>query len=281
MPLQVDVRFRWVDLGVLDVPLILFGGPYSNVHALDALLAVTKGRGIAPEHMISTGDVVAYCADGAACMSRLRVHGVQVVAGNCEKQLAADADDCGCGFGAGSACDLLSAGWYAHARRRIDAHDRTYLAGLSDGIVFRHHGKRFAVIHGGVTDLSRFLWPVSYERSFKAEIAAITDMIGPVDGVIAGHCGMAFRREIDGVEWINAGTIGMPENDGLTDTRFLSLTGGTPRIEHLAYDHLAASRAMLDAGLTQGYDRALLAGFWPSEDVLPASLRRNPAVSGV
>ena len=55
------------------------------------------------------------------------------------------------------------------------------------------------------------------------------------------------------------------------------LEGGRPRLLRLAYDHAAAAADMRAAGLTQGYDRALETGWWPSEDVLPPALRRASA----
>jgi hypothetical protein len=42
----------------------------------------------------------------------------------------------------------------------------------------------------------------------------------------------------------------------------------------LSYDVDSAVKDMKDAGLTQGYHRALSSGVWPSEDVLPQALRR-------
>ena len=70
------------------------------------------------------------------------------------------------------------------------------------------------------------------------------------------------------------GALGMPQNDGDPRTSFVVLENGKARIERLSYDHAAASQAMRDAGLTQGYETSLKTGYWPSEDVLPISLRR-------
>jgi len=36
-----------------------------------------------------------------------------------------------------------------------------------------------------------------------------------------------------------------------------------------------AAEAMIAAGLTQGYETALLTGYWPSEDILPLELRKE------
>ncbi len=264
-----------LDLGVIEGRVLLFGGPYSNLAALEAVVARASAMGVPPGRCICTGDVVAYGADPADCVALVRRAGMPVVAGNVERQLGAYGDHCGCGFAAGSTCDLLSAGWFAHADAAIGAQDRAWMAALPDMITFEQAGRRLAVIHGGATDVSRFLWPVSDEAEFAAEVAAIQAAAGPVDAVVSGHCGVDFMRRVAGVEWINAGVIGLPPNDGTPQTRFAILDGGQARIEALDYDHARAARAMRAAGLVQGYERALETGFWPSEEVLPCVLRRS------
>lgn len=271
---------RVQDLGQLDGPVLLFGGPYSNLPATRALIAKARALGIGADHMICTGDLVAYCASPKETVAEIRALGCAVVAGNCEKQLAANALHCGCGFEEGSACDLLSAGWYAHANARIGAADRQWMAALPDILCFHHQGRRCAVIHGGVRDISRFLWPVSPEAAFQEELDHVRAVIGPVDMVIAGHCGIAFQRDIGAIQWLNAGVIGMPPNNGRPKAQYAVLRGGTAEILELSFDHASAARQMAEHGLTQGYDRALLSGYWPSEDVLPPSLRRSALASG-
>lgn len=263
------------DLGELTGPVLLFGGPYSNLQATRALIDVARARGIPPERVICTGDLVAYCGEPAETVATVRAFGCPVVAGNCEKQMAAHAMTCGCGFEAGSACDRLAAGWYAYAGAAIGAEDRTWMGGLPDMIVFRHAGRRCAVIHGGATEISRFIWPVSGDSVFTEEIDRIKALAGDVDMVIGGHCGVAFGRFAGGVEWVNAGVIGMPANDGRAATRYAVLDHGGAELVLLDYDHAAAQAAMAAVGLVQGYDAALLSGWWPSEDVLPDEMRRR------
>lgn len=274
---------RHLDLGVLEGPLLLFGGPYSNAQALGALVLEAQNAGFAPEAMICTGDVVAYCAQPAATvavMRALQAQGMTVIAGNVERQLAAHAPDCGCGFDEGTTCDRLSAGWYGFADRHLGREERRWMAGLPDIASFSHHGRRYAVIHGGATDVARFLWECSPEGDFAAELRAIAAIAGPVDGVIAGHSGLPFLRRVAGVDWINAGVIGMPPNDGAPQTRYAVLEAGVPGIRTLDYDAAGAHAHMAGAGLTQGYDAALLSGWWPSEDVLPGALRRQSLARG-
>ncbi len=261
---------RVSDFGRYDTPLVLFGGPYSNLHALKALSKVLDGR-----PALCTGDLVAYSASPVETVALMQSLAIPSIAGNCERQLATGALDCGCGFEDGSACDLLSQGWYSHLSKTCDADTVAYLDSLPEIGTFTHQNRRYAVIHGGATRINRFIWPDAPDDVFQEEFAALEAAIGPFDGVVAGHSGIAFHRRVDGLQWINAGVIGLPPHDGRPDTRYAVLKDGEVVIERLAYDHEGARAAMEEAGLTQGYHATLTTGIWPSEDVLPPSLRRG------
>ena len=149
------------DFGAFDGPVVLFGGPYSNPAALEALSDVV---GDAPA--ICTGDVVAYCADPVATVNLMQAMAVACIAGNCERQVAEGALDCGCGFETGSACDLLSRGWYSFLSEACDPDTIAWLDDQPEIGVFTQKGRRYGVIHGGVSAISRFIWPDSSEEVF-------------------------------------------------------------------------------------------------------------------
>lgn len=261
---------QFKDLGTIAGEITVFGGVYSNMQALEALLGTARGT------LICTGDLVAYCGAPAEVVARMQRTPVHVIAGNCEKQLAAGALDCGCGFEAGTVCDALSARWYAHANAQVGESARKWMAGLPDMLRFEHGGRTYAVLHGGASDVARFVWSVSAAKVFTEELNLLNEVMGHVDIVLAGHSGIAFERSINGARWVNAGAIGMPPHDGGQTTEFLRISPvGDLRFERLAYDVAGAVQDMTRAGLTQGYDRALQTGIWPSEDVLPQQLRRS------
>ena len=260
------------DFGRFSGPVALFGGTYSNFHATAAFRQETRGL-----PALCTGDVVAYGADAAETVALVRDAGWPVVAGNCERQVAVGADDCGCGFDKDSSCDLLSRNWYPSALAACDVDRREWMAGLPDIGVFLGDELRYAVIHGGVTTVSRFLWPSSPEEEFAEEIEAVEAIVGPVDGIVAGHCGIAFQRRVAGRHWINGGAIGLPPHDARPETRYAVLSDGEAVIRRLSYDHASARAAMEAKGLAQGYHCTLTTGIWPSEDVLPPELRRRSA----
>ena len=248
---------------VADAAVLVFGGCYSNRQATEALLAHAAQRGIPPERMICTGDVVAYGADPAATVTLVRDAGVHVVMGNCEEQLAAGAADCGCGFAPGSACDLLSGAWFAHAASALDASALDWMRTLPRRIDLQLGRYRLAVVHGSAGVINEFVF---------ASTAGVVPQ--GYDGVVAGHCGLPFTRTVEGRLWHNSGAVGMPANDGTQRVWFSVLSPGPDRltIEHVAfdYDYRSAASAMRGARLPEGYAGALETGLWPNCDVLPA-----------
>ena len=273
-------HLKHLDLGVLDDTVLLFGGPYSNAQAMQALVAKAAVRGIAGGQMICTGDVVAYAGDPVETVAQIRALGCAVVAGNCEIQIAQGAPDCGCGFEEGTACDLLSVGWFDYATQQIDIADKSWMGDLPDVVTFTHFGKRYAVIHGGVDDVARFIWRTTPEAVLNAEWDALEQAIGTVNHIIAGHSGIPFQREMSRGRWINAGVIGMPAHDGHQETCFATLEKGEVTFHPLAYDANRAAARMKAAGLPPDYAQSLLSGYWPSEDILPDALRVRASASG-
>ncbi len=258
-------------------PVLIFGGPYSNLAATRAMREQAQILGIPPANCICTGDVVAYCAQPEATIGLLREWGVAVVMGNCEESLGNEAADCGCGFEEGSTCSLLSVGWYTYAARQIGDQQRTWMRDLPRAVTFTLQGRRFRVIHGGVEQINRFVFPSTAAEDKVRQLRA-----AHADVVVGGHCGIPFGQAVAGGVWLNAGVIGMPANDGTRDGWYLTLTPGDDGItaawHRLGYAAETEAQAMRRAGLDNGYAEALVSGLWPSMDVLPEVERAQRGV---
>ncbi len=248
-------------------PVMVVGGPYSNLRATEAAMAEAEHLGIPPSQIICTGDVVAYCAEPEETARAIAGWGCHTIQGNCEQQIAAGAADCACNFEEGSACDLLAKGWYPFAADRVSNEMRAWMAGLPETLTFSLCGLDFRVVHGGTHSVSR--WVFASEQELIAEECGLAG----ADLVIAGHCGLPFIARAGKSTWFNAGVIGMPANDGSTDVWYGLITPGDKGVvlstHRLTYDHQGAAAAMRRSGHANGYARTLVTGLWPSLDVLP------------
>jgi predicted phosphodiesterase len=257
-----------LDLGNLTGTLLLFGGPYSNLQAIQALRRRAEELHIDPANIICTGDSIAYCAQPNETLELLRQWGITLLMGNCEQSLASDSNDCGCGFEAGSTCDALADSWYRYSVKTVSQSHKQWMRNLPQIIRFTYQHKTFAVVHGSAAQMNQFIFPSTDERIKFQQIKLVQ-----ADGIIAGHSGLPFTQVIDDKLWHNPGVIGMPANEGNASVWY-SLwhpAGNQIQIEHhrLQYDAMAAKQYMLAAGLNNGYAEALLSGLWPSMDVLP------------
>lgn len=257
-----------VDLGNIDEPLVVCGGAYGNLEALQALFAAAQSHGVPPQRIIHTGDVVAYCADPVATADLLRASGAIAIQGNVEASLAGDQADCGCGFEPRSTCASLAKHWFAYVDARIGPELRKWMAGLPRQLTFSLAGTPVRVVHGGVSETSLFLFPSSPAASFSAEFERAQAQV-----VIAGHCGLPFTRVFEWGVWHNSGSLGLPANDG-TARVWYSLIAPTSAgivFEHRAldYDYRSARAKMLAVGLPRGYADTLETGLWPSLSILP------------
>jgi pyruvate-formate lyase-activating enzyme/predicted phosphodiesterase len=264
-----DIMRAELPLLRFNAPIAIFGGCYSNLEATVALFEHLDRLGIPASHRICTGDIVAYGADAEACVQLVRGAAGHVVMGNCEESLAAAKPDCDCGFPEGSACQRLSAAWFAHADRQISPESRYWMDTLPRRIDLEIGGARLAVVHGGMVQINQFIF-----ASTSGKIKASQLNHANVDGVIGGHCGVPFSQSVAGRLWHNSGAVGMPANDGTARIWFSIITPMEHglEIQHraISYDHAAAAEKMHAADLPKEYAFALDTGLWPNCDILPA-----------
>jgi alkylhydroperoxidase/carboxymuconolactone decarboxylase family protein len=292
-------------INTLTGPVLVFGGAYSNLQALTALRAEAERRGIAPQNVICTGDTAGYCAEPEECLNLLEDWGCHAIAGNVETNLVNGQDDCGCGFGDGSRCDMFAKLWYDYAARNVQTKGMAYMAGLPDILRFTYAGKETVILHGSPRNQSEFIWrstPAELKQQFLADLKA--------DVAIGGHCGLPFAEQLTIAEpsdasfgltklvegssdeglkqhnassfWLNAGVIGMPANDGTPRTWFLVLddaNGFDFDFHPLDYDHVSAKSKMIsDRRLPVSYAATLTTGVWDNTEIMPETEEKREGI---
>ena len=146
------------DLGIIKGKILLFGGVYSNLQALEALKAIAEKENIPAENCICTGDIVGYCAQPEETVQLFKIWKAKSILGNVEIQLAESAEDCGCDFTEGSRCDGFSKLWYPFAQSKLSKNSIEYLATLPDHISFTYANKKVTVVHGDYFNVSEFVF---------------------------------------------------------------------------------------------------------------------------
>lgn len=259
------------NLGNVAGKILLFGGVYSNLQALEALKQIAEHEGIKAENCICSGDIVGYCAQPEETVQLFKIWNAKSIAGNVEIQLRAGAEDCGCDFRKGSRCDGFSQQWYPYAKSLLSKTSLDFMNTLPDHITFNYAGKKVMVVHGSYFNTSEFIFKSSpwhiKEPNFSIENTNY-------DIIIGGHCGLPFHHKENDKLWLNPGVIGMPANDGNPSVWYAILDDTTGTVTHkhhtLNYNYRLTSQLMQNELLPKEYARTIITGIWDNTEILPA-----------
>lgn len=248
--------------------VLLFGGVYSNLQALEKLKSIAEKNNIPPENCICTGDIVGYCAQPEETIQLFKLWGAKSIAGNVEIQLREGAEDCGCDFRKGSRCDGFSQLWYPYAQSKLSKSSLDFIKEIPDHIQFTYAEKKTIVVHGSWTNVSEFIF-----KSTPWEVKQSTFEATKSDLIIAGHCGLPFKQIENEKLWINPGVIGMPANDGNPTVWYAVLNDAEKEVSitHHAmnYNHKLTSKLMYNGLLPEEYARTIITGIWDNTEILP------------
>ncbi|WP_286748399.1 metallophosphoesterase family protein [Roseivirga sp. UBA1976] len=255
------------DIGTLCSEVMVFGGVYSNLQALEALHEIAGEKEIPASNIICTGDMVGYCAQPVEVLDFIRNWGIHAILGNVEIQLKEGEEDCGCNFNDGSRCDLFSRQWYPFAQSQVRSEQIEWLRELPEFIRFQFAGKSCFVLHGGLENTSEYI----FESTPDERKRAILDQTQS-DIILAGHCGLPFNSPVEDKLWLNPGVIGMPANDGTPRVWYMLLNdrnGFSFQHQSFTYNHDLANQLMLEKGLPKTYAATLKSGIWDNCEILP------------
>jgi predicted phosphodiesterase len=248
--------------------LLLFGGSYGNIEALESLRDWAEKNHFEPSQVFFSGDAAAYCADPEACYRLLQEWNCHSISGNVETQLRDGADDCGCEFTEGGRCDVFSRNWFPFVQNSISQQSLDWISKLPDWIEFEFAGKRVVLLHGSHEHNAEYIFASTpVERKLQIMEALQVDL------VLAGHSGLPFHQKIGNKVWVNSGALGMPANDRTTDVWFATIELKNDQIQfqhhRLTYNHEEAARKMRSRNLPESYAKTLEDGIWDNCEILP------------
>jgi putative phosphoesterase len=228
---------------------------HGMVQALDAVLDELSSDEV--DVLVVGGDVAAG-PQPAETLEHLRTLGDRVrwVRGNADRAVATgDAD------GLSSEVEAVIR-WTA---AQLTDEQRSFLGSLPESVVLE------------VTDLGAVCFCHGTPRSDEEIVTEATpddhmrDVLAAVSApvVVAGHTHMQFDRSIDGVRWVNAGSVGMPYEGEVA--AFWALLGPDVELRKTSFDVERAAEAILASGWPEadGFVRENVRTAIRREDVVP------------
>lgn len=156
---------------------------------------------------------------------------------------------------------------------QLKSPNRSYLKNLPEEFRLDVDGKSVVMVHGSVTSNSEHLGPETpIER-----LSQLADVCR-CDVITCGHSHRGFHRRVDGVDFINPGSVGRPEgNDRRASFAFVDISSDNVEVQlcRVEYDVERTVRAIREASLPENFAKMLKYG--KNLEEIQAQLRSNPA----
>lgn len=240
---------------------------HANIQALDAVLADIAAK--SAEATYHLGDLVGYSANPNEVVARLRERRIAGIAGNYDSTVATGYKHCGCRY-EDARQEELSHVSYEFTRRAVTPDTKQYLGALPFSMDLRPlgghaSGPRVVLVHGTPV-LNTVYWTADRSDAFCLKMAAVAGLESG-DVIAFGHTHLPWYRMVEGIHFLNTGSVGRPK-DGDPRPGYVLLTvgEGLPAVEFIrvGYDVEAAAEAVRAAGLPGDFADFLLAGGMPA-----------------
>lgn len=231
----------------------MIGDIHANLPALETVLSHAQAQGA--DGVWNVGDCVGYGAFPVETVRRLQMGRALSIAGNFDLQVL--------DFPRRQErwCEMLSPAkfrTFEWTHGQLGAEERRYLRLLPREVRQDVAGQRVLLAHGSPISIEEHLTPATPQARLRelAQTAA-------ADLVICGHSHQPFVRRVDGVWFINTGSVGRPDDgDPRACYALLDLDTQGLNVQHyrLAYDLERAVAALRAQGLPEALAQMFLQG---------------------
>ena len=217
----------------------LISDVHANLPALEATLEHIREHA-RPDATYHLGDLVGYAPWPDETVSLLRELGVEGVAGNYDSTVAAAYKHCGCRY-EDPRQEALSHRSFEWTLRHVSAETRRCLAALPFRVDLRPRGGHapgptVILVHGAPT-LNTLYWTEDRADAFCTRMA---EQAGARAGdvICFGHTHRPWHREVEGIHFVNTGSVGRPKDgDWRAGYVVLDMSGDAPGVEFVRVEY--------------------------------------------
>lgn len=237
---------------------------HANLPALETVLEDIGRRGNV-ETTYHLGDLVGYAPWPDETVALLRARGVHGISGNYDSTVATNYKHCGCRY-EDPHQEALSHASFAWTLARTSVATKAHLAALPFRLDLRPlgghlGGPTLTLVHGTPT-LNTLYWTEDRPDSFCIKMARLAGLQSG-DVIAFGHTHIPWHREIEGIHFVNTGSVGRPKDgDWRAGYVLVELTDGEPRVQfvRIPYDVDCAARGILASELPHEFADYLRTG---------------------
>ena len=240
---------------------------HGNLPALEAVLEDIDSRDDV-DAVYHLGDLVGYAPWPNEVAALLRERGILGIAGNYDSTVATDYDHCGCKADTPRQ-EELSHMSYDWTREHVSEETKRFLGQLPFRMDLRprggHKSKPQIILVHGTPTLNTLYWTEDRPDSFCKKMA---DTAGAKEGDLMafGHTHKPWHREVEGIHFVNTGSVGKPK-DGDWRAGYVLVEpaekGFAVEFVRVEYDLDRSMEAIRDSKLPDEFAEQLAAGGTP------------------
>ena len=246
------------------VHIALISDIHANLPALDAVLTDIGRRDVQATYHV--GDLVGYAPWPNEVVAFLSERGITGVSGNYDSTVGLDYKHCGCRYEDPSQ-EALSHLSFAWTKQACTIETKSSLAALPfrlDLHPLGSHaaGPRIVLVHG-TPSLNTVYWTEDRTDDFCRKMAELAGLKSG-DAIAFGHTHLSWHRVVDGMHFVNTGSVGRPK-DGDPRAGYSLFTIGNDSsigVEHIrvTYDVAKAAEAIRASTLPHEFASYLESG---------------------
>jgi predicted phosphodiesterase len=243
----------------------LISDVHSNLPALEAVLRDLDGRGDV-DFVYHLGDLVGYAPWPNEVVELVRERRIPGIAGNYDSTVANDYKHCGCKADSARG-EELSHESYEWTREHVTPETKRALGELPFRMDVRTRGghtskPQMVLVHGAPT-LNTLYWTEDRPDAFCSKMARAA---GAKEGdlIAFGHTHKPWTREVEGVRFVNTGSVGKPKDSDWRACYVLVEADeeglGAPEFVRVEYDLERAMDAVRESELPNEFAEQLRTG---------------------
>ena len=180
---------------------------------------------------------------------------------NYDEGVGFNKDDCGCHYVKPFDIEMSNIS-FLWTREHTSDSNKKWLRTLPREIRLEVEGKRILLCHGSPRSTTEYLFE-NRSDGFLRRFAAGGKDDANADIIVFGHTHVPYHRVVDGVHFVNSGSVGRPKDaDNRAGYVVLILENGNIQLEvvRLNYDVELAAKRLVDAGLPDYFAAYLRTG---------------------
>lgn len=239
--------------------IAIFSDIHANLPAMQAVRAHIESGGY--DAVYCLGDLGGYASQPNEVQAEIMAMGCPTILGNYDEGVAFHHHDCGCHYVKPFDIEMSNTS-FLWTREHTTEESKVWLRSLPREIRLEIEGHRVLLCHGSPRSTTEYLFENRSEGFLRQFTPGGSDD-AQADVIVFGHTHVPYHREIDGVHFINSGSVGRPK-DGDPRAGYVEVAlapnSVTMKVHRVEYDVDLAAQRLEAAGLPAYFSRYLRTG---------------------